>query len=432
MRFAVALLVAATSPVVAAPVRDLATDPHPGIHYERWVDAGVPARIHLVRLDLSSAELALYATKEADRGLTTKQLATRRGAQVAINGDAFAVAGYRPRGLAAGDGVNDVKAWSSTLDDAASSVLHLRRSAERTLAVILPPEDVTTFDELPIGTQGVISGRPLILRSGGVEPEVCDDPTTLACERAPQSAVAVSEDGHTMWLAVVDGWQAGSIGLRLRELGVFLKAQGAYMAMGLDGGGASTLVLDNVTTNAPSDGVERTVANHLAIRYGALLKGRLMGRICEGDVASCAADATKYLPNAEVTLDDGRVQQVGSDAFYNFGSVTARYVCATARLAGYQTQTRCDYVSAGEDEYNSIGLERGDDPRDAGVPDAPPGDATPSADAVTGDGNPIDGGGGGCCHTGSNGHTSHTALVAVVAWMLGRRRGTNRRTRNPS
>ena len=228
-----------------------------------------------------------------------------------------------------------------------------------------------------------------------------------------------------MWLAVVDGWQAGSIGLRMRELAVFLKSQGAYMAMGLDGGGSSALVLDGTTKNSPSDGVERTVANHLAVNYGPKTTGRIMGRICKGDVATCAADPSKYLPDAEVTLDDGRVQTVGSDAFYNFGNVTPRFVCATARLAGYKTQTKCDYVSVGEDEYNSIGLEPGSDPQDAGVPDAPRVDAAPG-DPVTGDGNPIDGAGGGCCDTGSIQH-SHLSLVALVAWMLGRRRGTKRR-----
>jgi hypothetical protein len=427
MRFLVAFLALSTASAVAAPQKDSESDPHPGIHYELWIDAAVPARIHLVRLNLSAQELVFYATKEADRGITTKAYAARRSAQVAINGDGFAVAGYRPRGLAAGDGIIDVKAWSSTADDTASAVLHLRRDGEHTVASIEPPQDVTTFDSLPSGTQGVISGRPLIIRSGGIEPEVCDDPTTLACERAPQSAVAISEDGHTMWLAVVDGWQAGSIGLRMRELGVFLKARGAYMAMGLDGGGSSTLVMDGATKNAPSDGVERTVANHLAVKFGPLSTGRVMGRICKGDVGTCAADPTKYLPNAEVTLDDGRVQMVGSDAFYNFGGVTPRYVCATARLDGYKTQTKCDYVSAGEEEYNSIGLEPGDDVEDAGVPDAPAANDGPAGDPINSDGNPIDGSGGGCCDTGSI-HTSHPLLVALVAWMLGRRRGTKRST----
>ena len=106
--------------------------------------------------------------------------------------------------------------------------------------------------------------------------------------------------------------------------------------------------------------------------------------------------------------------------------MTPRYVCATARLDGYKTQTKCDYVSAGEEEYNSIGLEPGDDAEDAGVPDASTSDGPAGDPPVSGDGNPIDGGGGGCCQTGSV-PTSYPLLVALVAWMLGRRRGTKSR-----
>jgi len=141
MRFLAVFLALSTASAVAAPQKDSESDPHPGIHYELWIDAAVPARIHLVRLNLSAQELVFYATKEADRGITTKAYAARRSAQVAINGDGFAVAGYRPRGLAAGDGIIDVKAWSSTADDTASAVLHLRRDGEHTVATIEPPQD---------------------------------------------------------------------------------------------------------------------------------------------------------------------------------------------------------------------------------------------------------------------------------------------------
>ena len=77
-------------------------------------------------------EIALYATKEADRGLTTSDYAARVGAQLAINGDSFAVNGYVPRGLAMGDS----STWTNTADDARSAVFHLRRVGERMYATI--------------------------------------------------------------------------------------------------------------------------------------------------------------------------------------------------------------------------------------------------------------------------------------------------------
>ena len=70
------------------------------------------------------------------------------------------------------------------------------------------------------------------VRSGAVESNFdCADPVTLACQRAPRSGVGISGDGNTMWLATVDGWQAGSVGLTAAELGAFLSARGSARAL---------------------------------------------------------------------------------------------------------------------------------------------------------------------------------------------------------
>src|SRR5690242_6323018 len=80
-----ALFVAA--PAAAAPSRQSTTTPHPGITFEEWADPAIPANIHLVAIDLTSSEIAVYATKEQDKGITTSDYATRISSQVAINGD---------------------------------------------------------------------------------------------------------------------------------------------------------------------------------------------------------------------------------------------------------------------------------------------------------------------------------------------------------
>jgi hypothetical protein len=185
----------------ATPVLQSASDPHPGVHKELWLDATIPAKLHLVRIDLTSAEIALYATKQADRGQTVSAYASKLAAQVAINGDSFSAAGYQPTGLAIGESM----VWSGTADDTISAVLHLRRVGERTMMGIVPPELVTTPDMLPPGTQGAISGRPLLVRAGVVESQFdCNDQTTLACERAPRSAAALS--------ATRCGWSSSTAG----------------------------------------------------------------------------------------------------------------------------------------------------------------------------------------------------------------------------
>ncbi|MBA2540746.1 MAG: phosphodiester glycosidase family protein [Deltaproteobacteria bacterium] len=410
---------------IAAPVRTSAVEKHPGIDYEKWEDTAVPARIHLVRVDLTSAEIALYATKESDRGITSRQLGLQLDAQVVINGDAFAVAGYRPRGLAIGD----TAPWTNTADDAASAVFHLRRVGERTVAGISPPEQVLSPELLPEGTQGVISGRPLLLRAGAVEAAFdCNDPVTLACTRAPRSAAAITADGNTLLLVTVDGWQAGSIGLTAAELAAFLRARGGHSAVAFDGGSSATLVLDGAVVNAPSDGIERSVANHLAIKFGALPAGQMVGIICSTDIFTCADDEAFRLPGAEVTLDDGRVRIVGSDAFYNFTGVTPRHACVTVKKAGYKTKTQCQTVESGIQTYNSVALEEGMDPppNDAGVPDGPPNvtDAGILDDGARPDaGFDVDPPGGGCCDAGDR-PSGTMILVVLVAFMALRRRGT--------
>lgn len=88
----------------------------------------------------------------------------------------------------------------------------------------------------------------------------------------PRTAVGVSQDGTRLFIAVVDGRQPGySQGITLPQLADVLIAEGAWDAVALDGGGSSSFVytdFDGVTTtNSPSDGSFRAVANHLGFRF---------------------------------------------------------------------------------------------------------------------------------------------------------------------
>jgi hypothetical protein len=213
------------------------------------------------------------------------------------------------------------------------------------------------------------------------------------------------------------------------ELATFLRARGAHHAVAFDGGSSATMILDGALANSPSDGIQRSVANHLAVKFGALPAGQLVGIICSTDIFTCSNDDQYRLPGAEVTLDDGRVKVVGSDAFYNFTGVTPRLACVTVKKDGYKTKTKCETVYSGVPNYNSVALEEGEDPppTDAGVPDGPtatddsgvPGDGTTGSDAGTGEVPPP----GGCCDTGGRPETTGI-LVLLVAFMAMRRRGT--------
>src|SRR5512141_2116553 len=88
----------------ATPVRIDSTVLHTGITHERWQDDAIPAKMDVVRINLTSAEIETRATPESQKGKTTSAYSAGVGAAVAINGGPFAVAGYQPIGLAMGDG----------------------------------------------------------------------------------------------------------------------------------------------------------------------------------------------------------------------------------------------------------------------------------------------------------------------------------------
>lgn len=429
MRRAAAFLLVLAGTAVGAPSKQSESTPHPGIHRETWVDSSVPVRIEVVRIDLTSAEIAVYATKESDRGITTTAYSDRIGAQVAVNGDGFYVAGpYRPRGLAIGDSAP----WTNTADTAALPLLHVRRVGERTEAVIDPPEVVSDPATLPAGTQGAVGGGLMLVRAGIVEPAApCADAVTLPCQKTPRTAVGLTADGNTLIIAVVDGWQAASLGMSATELAQFMSARGAANAMALDGGSSSTLVLDGALKSIPSDGpgIERKVANHLGVKYGALPRGELVGLICKTSIVQCGNNTSLRISGATVTLDDTRTQPSDANGFYDFTGVTPRLACVTVKKTGYKTKHQCQTVDSGITTFNSVVLEPGVDPVvDAGVPDANEGDDA----SVGGDGgfgrdttNPEDGPGGGCCDAGRDRSIPRSiTLVVLVGWMLSRRRGT--------
>lgn len=404
-------------------------DPHAGIHRETWKDMSIPAVVRVMRIDLTSSQIQLVATKPDDSGITTSAYAARKGAAVAINGDSFSVANYQPTGLAMGEAM----LWPGTSDDDGSSaVFDFRRVAtpttgEYTVAELVPTGLVVTPQTLPQGTLGVISGRPMLVRNGApVSQYDCSDARAIPCERAPRTALALSSNGNTLWLIVVDGWQASSAGLTDAELAGFLAGTlQVDSAAALDGGSSSTLVVDGNTVSSPSDGVERAVANHLAVLFNSQPSGGIIGLVCKNNIATCPV----MISGATLTLDNGKTATSSSSGIYSFPNVTPRYACVSAQMTGYYPNERCVVVGPGPNlTYDSIALKPcpsgGCPPPDAGAPpDAPTvyPDASPLVDGGGRDaGNPEHGPGGGCCDAG-RGRPPLIVGVLVVWWLVRRR-----------
>jgi hypothetical protein len=119
-----------------------------------------------------------------------------------------------------------------------------------------------------------IGGGPVLVRNG--------NPVWRAGEgfalshlngRHPRTAVGQLADGRIL-MVVADGRSSISRGLSNWELAQQMARLGAVTAMGLDGGGSSTLSFNGRVLNRPSDGSPRAVAGGLFLFYHGIYAPR--------------------------------------------------------------------------------------------------------------------------------------------------------------
>lgn len=114
----------------------------------------------------------------------------------------------------------------------------------------------------------MVSGKSLLVKEG-LSVAVSDGAPY------PRTAVGIDQQGHYLWLIVVDGKQPGySKGIGLEALANIMVELGVYDGIELDGGGSATMAVARDTgvevisrpshTNLPAR--ERPVANHLIVK----------------------------------------------------------------------------------------------------------------------------------------------------------------------
>jgi hypothetical protein len=233
-----------------ASAQDTWTTPFPGVRHLHRV---LPDQdIHAMLVDLCADGVSVRATASGERGQRTSSFGASVGAQVAINGDYFDLNGtYRTDGYTAHDG----QVWPDTQDHG------------EVAQWVFGPEQVHPYAHWEVTSpqywwKEVISGHWTLLQDGAYHDNSGDVGTH------PRTALGLTKDRRTLILAVVDGraaW-AGRRGMSFPELTALMADLGAHWAVGLDGGGSSTMWMQGAgILNHPSDGSERTVANHLAI-----------------------------------------------------------------------------------------------------------------------------------------------------------------------
>lgn len=238
--------------------------PFSGISYLHRTGAN-QLSAHAVVVDLCTPGVGVRHTAFSERGRTASSFAALTGAQVVINGDwscrpidvgqnspfppCQGLPSYHTYGIAAHAGEPWPSSWS-------------RDGLLAFAAGRVEMYDYNEHKEYMPWMQEAMSGHFQLVRDGQVSYEAA---TGVASDRPPRSAIGLSEDRTQLILVTVDG-RRNYIGMNEAEIATFLVEMGAHSAFGLDGGGSSTLWMQNQgVVNDPSDGTERIVGPHLGI-----------------------------------------------------------------------------------------------------------------------------------------------------------------------
>ena len=247
-----------------------------GVTYIREVRSGPhPLVIHTIAVDLSAPGVGFLVTpgdSSAPRPLRARKTSTflkEFGVQVAVNGDYFfpfwshSPFDYYPR---EGDPVElEGYAWSR-----GTQYSHHTHDRDVFPVLYFSRDNHVTFDPSNRPVENGISGICLLTRDGA---EAVPWPENG--RREPCTAAAVSRDGKTFYLFLVEGRQPNySEGVTLHEFARLILERGGWDSLDLDGGGSETLVVEgtdgkprvlNSTIDHRIPGWERPVANHLGI-----------------------------------------------------------------------------------------------------------------------------------------------------------------------
>jgi hypothetical protein len=300
-----------------------------------------PNVAHVLKVNLTTPGVHLGSTTSAQRQRTTSSYAKLVSAAAAVNGDFFSYSTYGVVGLAAGGGV----AWTDTKDTALSANLAFDNASR---VEHHDASEVLKFD--PTWMKGVVSGHPQLVNNGTA---LATNPANQsACpSRNPRSAVGMSLDKKTLYIAVVDGRSSKSAGMTCVELAALMKSFGANEAFNLDGGGSSTMYVRGTgIVNVPSDGSERVVGNHLGLfapKLGSV--GSVSGMIYADP------NKTKPLTGASVTITGGGTDNTDAAGLYELDTLPGA-LKVTAKKPGYAPKTVPVTIAAGADVKLDIGL----------------------------------------------------------------------------
>ena len=300
---ALSLVLLVAGPGWPTAAQQTITRPWPGITYIERAEAQPRAtRMHIVQVDLSQPGIRMRLSpprgaKEVTRQ-TTLEFLKEQGAQLAVNVHFFwpfpsPDQDVEVIGIAASDG-RVYSGFESPIQSYAlvTNAPGINIDAENRAALVhrnASTTDPTRVAE-PVTLWTTVSGSAQIVTDGRVTVPTYRDPTHPDGALTPggvaqysndrswydvataRTALAISRDSRTLTIFTVDA-RGGSMGMTVREVAALLVSDyGAWHALNLDGGGSTTLAMQDPQTglasivNTSSDNpLGRAVGSSLAI-----------------------------------------------------------------------------------------------------------------------------------------------------------------------
>ncbi len=243
-------------------------DPNKGFEWKfrgilyKYEETDIPRPLHIfvAKVDLEDPTLSYYVTpKLAPNVMITSDFLIMNGLQFAVNGGGFDIRT-----------TNEVNGYAAYNGIAYS----LPNITPGETIFVTENNEIFLSDSIPERMKYAITGFNHMVEGGKIPEKFLNknDPRHKVGYDNLEPRTSIGKDEKNNWLIifVIDGRDPGiSEGVDLKELGELHLTYGSTTAYNMDGGGSSTLVMQEGTSfkvyNNPSDGAERPVANHFGI-----------------------------------------------------------------------------------------------------------------------------------------------------------------------